>query len=166
MIKNSEKERERKKMSVLAPERSEASTDYLDVKLNDAIESSWEDSVKGWADFVRDLIKKGAKKDKPSTAGSTPLMRAIVWGNYEAVKTLIEEGVDVNRQDQKGDTALHMTADAGYTKMVQMLLQNGADPKIKNIHGETALNKARKKGNHGSAHFIEESLNRKNILEK
>ncbi len=71
--------------------------------------------------------------------GSTPLITAAAFGNYEAAKLLIDAGADLNLKNNDGSTALHTAAFLCRTEIVKVLLAEGADISLKNNYGNTAL---------------------------
>lgn len=104
--------------------------------------------------LVRDLLERGADPNKADSAGSLPLVEAVVDAgpNPEIVKMLLEKGADVNKAEQEnGATALIFIAqNEGATagqreEIVKLLLAKGADKSIKENEGKTALDWARKK---------------------
>ena len=59
-------------------------------------------------------VGAGASATAPiNEHGYTPLHRAAMLGNVEAMQCLVEQGVDVNTTDGNGFTALHMAANSG-----------------------------------------------------
>ena len=71
--------------------------------------------------------------------GSTALITAAAFGNYDAAKLLIDAGADLNLKNNDGSTALHTSAFFCREEIVQLLLDNGADLSLKNNYGNTAL---------------------------
>jgi len=51
--------------------------------------------------------------DKPDNFGTTPLLQAAKYGNYENVKALVEHGADISNVDSLGKTALMYASQFG-----------------------------------------------------
>jgi ankyrin repeat protein len=60
---------------------------------------------------VKSLLKAGAKIDRPTPEGVTPLMNAIDNGNYDIANYLLDEGANPHLSDWWGRTALYLTVD-------------------------------------------------------
>lgn len=88
------------------------------------------------ADAYRDLFNDG----------STPLMRAAIIGDKQAMRTLIREGAKVDAQDSFGTTALMIAMGRGDKEMTSLLISAGANPKLKDEIGFTAADYARADG--------------------
>ena len=75
----------------------------------------------------------------------TPLMRAAIGGQVEAVKLLIAAGADINAHDNSriGNTAINEVAGDGDFEMIEVLLEAGADPTIRGWMNLNALDRAR-----------------------
>jgi ankyrin repeat protein len=65
----------------------------------------------GCLDCVKSLVKAGAKIDRPTPEGVTPLMNAIDNGNYEIANYLLDQGANPHLSDWWGRTALYLTVD-------------------------------------------------------
>jgi ankyrin repeat protein len=65
----------------------------------------------GCLDCVKSLLKAGAKIDRPTPEGVTPLMNAIDNGNYEIANYLLDQGANPHLFDWWGRTALYLTVD-------------------------------------------------------
>ncbi|HKK40165.1 MAG TPA: ankyrin repeat domain-containing protein [Cryomorphaceae bacterium] len=74
---------------------------------------------------------------KEPMSGSTPLISAITFNNFEIAKALVEAGADLSSKNNDGSTALHSAAFFCRKKMVQMLLDANADKTIKNNYDAT-----------------------------
>ncbi|WP_428224812.1 ankyrin repeat domain-containing protein [Flavobacterium sp.] len=67
----------------------------------------------------------------------SPLCKAIIKGDVEAVKKFLEYGSDVN-EGENGVTPLMLAARYNQVEIIKMLLKNGADPKQKDENGNDA----------------------------
>ena len=81
--------------------------------------------------------------------GHTPLMRAALAGQTEAVKALVTRGEDVNAKDDEGRTALMFAVTNMKTDCVDLLLSHGADVNTTANDGSTALMLAAAVGDSG-----------------
>lgn len=68
----------------------------------------------------------------------SPICRAIIKGDVEAVKKFIEYGVNVN-ETSNGLTPLMLAARFNNVAIVNLLLKNGADRRVKDEKGFDAL---------------------------
>jgi len=59
--------------------------------------------------------------------GETPLIRAVMYGNFEIVKLLLENDANVNQITKTGRTALHFAAELGDLEIVEHLIKNKVD---------------------------------------
>ena len=82
-------------------------------------------------------------RDKESR---TPLMYAVLNGNFLVVEQLIKAGANINMQDAAGMSALHLATQAGYTVIIEDLLAAGADLDIRNKQGRTPVQLAQDLG--------------------
>ncbi len=78
----------------------------------------------GNTDFVRGLLRLGARVDKQST-GETALHRAAAGDHLQVMRLLLDAGADPNACDVDGWTPLH---NAWSVEGAQLLLNAGADP--------------------------------------
>lgn len=102
------------------------------ISLHEAILKDDIETVKQYIRACSDL------DDQESSAGSSPLITAAVFGRTEAARLLIEAGADVNLKNKEGSTALHAAAFFCHPEIVTILLDNGADISIRNNNGSTA----------------------------
>jgi ankyrin repeat protein len=84
----------------------------------------------------------------------TPLMRAALAGDTEAVKVLAAKGEDVNAQDHAGRTALMFAVINMHTDAVSALLDLGADVNVRARDGGTALMLAASCGDEGLTRLL------------
>ncbi|MBI5789525.1 MAG: ankyrin repeat domain-containing protein [Candidatus Schekmanbacteria bacterium] len=84
----------------------------------------------GRTDVVKSLLASGAdvnsKDEKGKTAYVTPLMFAVLRGNFKTIETLLAHGADVNAKDRNGYTAIMMAQEINQIKIVEMLKNAGA----------------------------------------
>jgi uncharacterized protein len=106
--------------------------------------------------LVKKLIDRGANPNIADSAGSLPLVEAVVDSDASAniVKMLLENGAEVNKTEKEnGATALIFAAQnkeisSNLRKgIVELLIEQGADTKIKEKDGKTALDWAKEKKN-------------------
>ncbi len=82
----------------------------------------------GRPDFVRKLLKAGARVNVESEYQDTPLFKAIGPGqSAEVVQLLIDAGANVNQRSMRGNTPLYVAADRGRPEIAQVLIDAGAD---------------------------------------
>lgn len=67
----------------------------------------------------------------------SPLCKAIIKGDVEAVKKFLEYGANVN-EGTNGVTPLMLASRYNQVEIIKMLLHNGADPKQKDENGNDA----------------------------
>ena len=76
----------------------------------------------------------------------SPLSKAIIKGDVDAVKKFLEYGANAN-ENTNGVTPLMLAARYNQVEIIKMLLKNGANPKQKDENG----NDARKYAEHSKA---------------
>ena len=97
---------------------------------------------------TRDARPPAAKDvDAKGENGRTPLMDAVLRGDYGIARRLIADGANVNAWDNGGCTALMWSAGKETpgekrTGMTELLIANGADVNARDGYGETALMEA------------------------
>ena len=84
------------------------------------------------ADRVKELIALGASINAVNDRGwfqegYTPLMRASMYGNTEAVKLLLDAGADIKLTSRHGLSSFMMACSNGYIEIAELLLKHGAD---------------------------------------
>jgi ankyrin repeat protein len=65
----------------------------------------------GCLECAKSLVKAGAKIERPTPDGVSPLMNAIDSGNYAIANFLLDQGANPNLQDWWGRTALYIAID-------------------------------------------------------
>ena len=70
-------------------------------------------------EMVRELLKRGASVDLPSSLGVTALMQAASYGYLSIVLVLLQHSASLDLQDSEGDTALMQAAYGGHEACVQ-----------------------------------------------
>lgn len=83
-------------------------------------------------DRVKELIAMGANVNTVNNRdwfqeGYTPLMRASMYGNTEAVKLLLESGANIKLTNRHGISSFMMACSNGYIEIAELLLKHGAD---------------------------------------
>ncbi len=76
---------------------------------------------------LRLLVENGAPVNTGNGNGTTPLMRAVMAGDYSACEYFINQGADVNQMNIYNNTALTFAAKNGDLKMIKLLVEKGAD---------------------------------------
>jgi len=89
-------------------------------------------------EILSNAINKTVLEILQKEAGS-PLQRASMAGDLDAVRELIRQGHDVNARGEGGWTALLSSSAQGYPKLMKFLLDSGANPDISNVLGITPL---------------------------
>jgi ankyrin repeat protein len=91
-------------------------------------------------DTLQMLIKAGAKVDRATRYGVTPIYLASMNGNAAMIDTLIRAGVDPNTANPGGETALMTATRTGSIDAVRLLIERGANVNSKEgTRGQTAL---------------------------
>ena len=108
----------------------------------------------GHLEMVRELLKRGASIDLPTSFGSTPLMQAAHHGHPSVLLVLLQHSANPNLQDPNGVTALMLAANQGHQACVQALLRAKANTKLLEGKGHTALQWAESQGHTATAELI------------
>ncbi len=88
----------------------------------------------------RVLAVRGAKVDRTTNSGDTPLSIAARFGNTDVcVALLVALGADPNVRDKHGETPLHKAAFEGHARACEALLDAGADFRARDRFGKTPL---------------------------
>jgi ankyrin repeat protein len=94
----------------------------------------------GGVKIVKALLDRGAGPNVEDKKGISPLMHAIMEGNYyDMIKELLDHGANVNHQDKIGWTALMVASEYGSLDNIKELLDRGANLDLQNENGMTAL---------------------------
>ena len=80
----------------------------------------------------------GAEDASTWTAGTSPLMKAALFGTPSDMKRLLDAGANPNAANEEGTTALMWAATRGLDA-VRLLLERKADPNAKDAEGFTPL---------------------------
>ena len=94
-------------------------------------------------DFIKLLLRRGAKPRMEGKFGNTPLHYAK---SVDVVKLLLNEGAELNKTNICGQTSLFRAARAGNKDVVKLLIDSGADKDIADDEGMTPLACAQEKG--------------------
>ena len=104
----------------------------------------------GHLDAIAALLAAGhdinERAERRSGLGATPLFRAAVNGQEEAVRFLLDKGADIDCGEESW-TPLHGAVYGRAARVVAVLLQRGADPNRPDERGCTPLILAATKGN-------------------
>ena len=89
-------------------------------------------------DIMRFLLENGANKEKRNDEGITPLMVAVILGNYDATRLLLNKEANINaKADNTGNTPLILVVQREYSKerskMMKLLLKPSSDPECPNV---------------------------------
>eukprot|EP00964_Phaeocystis_antarctica_P008292 scaffold4466_cov53-Phaeocystis_antarctica.AAC.3 len=105
-------------------------------------------------EMVRELLKRGASVDLPSSIGGTALMAAASYGHLSVVLLLLQHSANPNLQANGGGTALMKAAGKGQKTCVQALLRAKANTELLDDRGFTALRHAEAKGHTTTAQLL------------
>ena len=98
---------------------------------------------------VRRALASGAHVNRYNESFSghaaTPLISAVMSGNYDIIQVLLTKGADVNFADKYKFTALSWAVRQGRLNVVKLLLEHGANVFVQDDDGMTLL--------HVAAHF-------------
>ncbi|MCL4360948.1 ankyrin repeat domain-containing protein [Candidatus Dependentiae bacterium] len=105
------------------------------------------------------LLDAGANINAVNASNFTPLMNAVVNGNYDFAKFLIKNGANVNANNgiQSALTLLIRVPGEHVEKLLNLLLDNGADLTMK-IQNQTPLELAKSLGRTRLANIIEKKI--------
>lgn len=106
-----------------------------------------EAAEQGNLQLMDDFLKGTQLVNMRNSCQWTPLMKAALNGQYDAVIKLLEKGAAVDLVDKGGYSALMLAASNNFAEIVELLIQHGADiNRIELSHGWTALIWAAKLG--------------------
>lgn len=74
---------------------------------------------------------------------ATPLLDAVLKGQYPVVEYLLKNGAHVNHQDLFLETALHKAVCYHHRHIIELLLEHGADRSLRDCFGQTPIEAAR-----------------------
>ncbi len=72
------------------------------------------------------LLDNGANINIKNTDGTTPLMIASTYNQFEIVKLLVQRSADINAKDNDGNTAIFYAEEYGNEEVVTFLRDQGA----------------------------------------
>lgn len=110
-------------------------------------------ALKGEVEWVRKLLARGAKVDKP---GWAPLHYAATGPEPQIVAMLLDRGASIDAESPNRSTPLMMASQYGTEASVDLLLARGADARRRNDLGLDAVDFARRSGRD----FLVEKLKR------
>lgn len=96
------------------------------------------------AEDINRCLNVGAKLEERDEVGSTPLHKAVLSKNVNAVRALLAAGANLESRWEENNrgTALHLAAGAGYTEIVRLLVADGARLEALDEFGNTPLHRA------------------------
>ena len=100
----------------------------------------YEAAREGNVPLLEKLLQKGARLNKVSNCGETPLYCAVMGGKLAAVRFLVEKGADKDKAEHGAFTPLSLAAYNGFTEIMQYLQQQGSLPV--DDQGRTVLHSA------------------------
>ena len=105
-------------------------------------------------EMVRELLKRGASVDLPTSLGNTALMGAAYHGHLSILLVWLQHSANPDLQANNGQTALMMAARQGHGACVQALLRAKAGTELLHMNGFTALKFAKAEGHAPIAELI------------
>lgn len=99
-------------------------------------------SMFGLAEFVPDLIRKGASVRELNYRGSSPLHEATHLAQVETAIVLLKEGANVDEVNLDGNTPLFLASASGHTELLKVLLKCKANPNARCKDNWMPLHKA------------------------
>ena len=103
-------------------------------------------STNGHLAMVKELLKRGASVNLPSSLGFTALTEAAIYGHLSIVLVLLQHSADPDLPNIDGITALMSAAGGGHEPCVQALLRTKANTDLQSNIGGTALMHAAEQG--------------------
>jgi len=104
--------------------------------------------------MARELLKRGASVDLPTSLDDTPLMTAASLGRLSILLVLLQHSANPDLQNNYGHTALTLAAAQGHEACVQALLRAKANTELFTKEGRTALKLAEIKGHTAIARLL------------
>ena len=105
-------------------------------------------------EMVRELLKRGASVDLPTSLGITALMSAAGYDHLSILLLLLQHSANPDLQDVYGTTTLMMAAGKGHEACVQALLRAKANIELLNKDGFTALQHAEDQSHMATAKLL------------
>ena len=99
----------------------------------------------GQLELVKELLKRGASVDLPTSLGLTALMVAAFSGHLSTLLLLLQYSANLDLQSNSGVTALMKAAHQGQEACVQALLRARANIELLDGNGRTALQHAERR---------------------
>ena len=96
-------------------------------------------AIKDEASSAQDAIQDGAGVETTDPIGSTALMLASEYGNFEAMELLLNYGASISEDKESGYDALMYACANGHEEIVQILVNHGAEVNRRNRGDETPL---------------------------
>lgn len=93
-------------------------------------------------EFVRVLLRHGAKADIGDAKGETPLHAVALSGQLDVAPLLLAAGANVNARDGAGKTPLHLAIQKRHGELVKQVLAQRGDPNVQDADGITPLHEA------------------------
>ena len=104
--------------------------------------------------IVKELLKRGASVDLPTSLGCTALMDSARNGHLAIVFVLLQHSANPDLQANDGMTALMTTAYHGLEACVKALLRAKANTELRDKDGDTSLQYAELKGHTALAKLL------------
>jgi uncharacterized protein len=77
--------------------------------------------------LMDDFLKGSQLVNMRNACQWTPLMKAALNGQYEAVVRLLEKGAEVDLVDKGGYSAMMLASSNNFSEIVELLIQHGAE---------------------------------------
>ena len=107
---------------------------------------------------AKEVLKRGATVDMPTSLGYTPLIDAAAAGQPLVLLLLLEHSANPDLQNVNGFTAPMAAAIEGHEACVKALLRANANTKLRNKHGRTALQYAEALGHTAIAELLRQHI--------
>ena len=100
----------------------------------------WQAAITGNTPAIEQHVSAGTDLNaKEDFGGSTPLMVAAIFGQWEVAAILIDNGANLEARNKTGGTALHVACFFCRPAIVKLLLNAGAEADQTNNRGLTSL---------------------------